>query len=93
MCLTLLSFVVVSHLQSSSSEATLDVKSLVRFATVEDGLVATDLVGDEVERFDQSQSQLLALLVLGDCNIFDVANLAKSMDTVRIAVSDRAAGD
>lgn len=80
MGLTLL-FIVVSHLEAGSPEAALDVETLVGLAAVENGLVAADLFGDEVERLDQAQTQLLALLVLGDCDILNVANLCERMDT------------
>lgn len=47
--------VVVRHLQPSPLETALDVKSLVGLATVKDGLVAADLLGDEVEGLDQAE--------------------------------------
>lgn len=80
MGLTLL-FVVVSHLEAGPPETALDVETLVGLAAVENGLVAADLFGDEVERLDQAQTQLLALLVLGHCDILNVANLCERMDT------------
>lgn len=81
MGLTLL-FVVVGHLQAGSPEAALDIETLVGLTAVEDGLVAANLFGDEVERLDQAQTQLLALLVLGDCDILNVADLCERMDAV-----------
>lgn len=68
---------VVGHLQPSPLEPALDVESFVGIAAIEYGLVATDLVGDKVEGLNQPQTQLLALLVLCDGDIFDVANHAE----------------
>lgn len=81
--LTLLAFVVVSHLQTSSPKTTLDVEALVRLAAVENALVAADLLSNEVECLDQAQAKLLALLVLGNRNILDVTDLSKFMDTTK----------
>lgn len=72
--------VVVRHLQASPLEATLDVESFVGVAAVKDGLVAADLVGDEVESLDQPKTQLLALLVFCDGDVLDVTNHAEVMD-------------
>lgn len=73
---TFASFVVVGHLQTCSSESALDVEALVGVAAVEDALVAANLFGDEIEGLDESEAELLALLVLGDGNVLDVADLA-----------------
>jgi hypothetical protein len=81
--LTLVALVVVRHLKTSSSEAALDVEALVRLAAVEDRLVAADLLGDEVERLDDPQAELLALLVLGDRDVFDVADEAEGVDAAK----------
>lgn len=72
---------VVRHLQAGPLESALDVEAFVGIAAIEDGLVATDLVGNKVEGLDQPQTQFLALLVLSDCDIFDVADHAKVVDT------------
>lgn len=71
------------HLQASPSKAALDVEALVSLAAVEDGLVAADLLGDEVQRLDDAQAQLLALLVLGDCDVFDVSDEAEIVDAAK----------
>jgi hypothetical protein len=72
--------VVVGHLQPGPLEAALDVEALVRLAAVEDRLVGADLLGDEVQGLDQAQAQLLALLVLCDRDVLDVANQAEVVD-------------
>lgn len=72
----------MGHFQPSSSEPTLDVETLVRFAAVEDGLVATNFLGDEVESLDEAKTELLALLVFGDGDILDVTHKAKTVDAV-----------
>ena len=80
--LLLLLAVVVRHLQAGPPEAALDVEALVRLAAVEDALVAPDLLGDVVQRLDDAQPELLALLVLGDGDVLDVADLAEVVDAV-----------
>jgi hypothetical protein len=70
----------VGHLQAGSSEAALDVETLVGFAAVENALVATDLLGDVVEGLYDSETELLALLVLCDGDIFDVAYSAQAVN-------------
>lgn len=70
------------HLQAGPAEATLDIESLICLAAVQYTLVAPNLLGDKVKSLDDPQSQLLALLVLGYGNIFDVTNYAQVMDAV-----------
>ena len=82
MGITLGTLVVMRHLQPCPPEAALDVEALVGLAAVEDALVAADLGRDVVERLDDAQPQLLALLVLGDRNVLDVADLAEAVDAV-----------
>ena len=77
---TLGAFEIVRHLQAGPPEPALDVEALVVLAAVEDGLVTPRLPGDEVEGLDDAQTQLLALLVLGDGDVLDVANGAEIMD-------------
>lgn len=77
---TFASLVVVGHLKTSSSEPALDVEALVGVAAVEDALVAANLLGDVVEGLDQAEAELLALLVLGDGDVLDVADLAQAVD-------------
>lgn len=68
------------HLQTGPLEAALDVEALIGFAAVEDGLVAADLLCDEVEGLDQTKTQLLPLLVLCDGNVLDVADFTEVVD-------------
>lgn len=77
---TFASLVVVGHLKASSSESALDVEAFVGVAAVEDTLVAANLLGDVVEGLDQAEAELLALLILGDGDVFDVADLAQAVD-------------
>ena len=62
------------HFQTRPLEAALDVEALVGFAAVENGLVAARLLGDEVQRLDHPETQLLALLILGDGDILDMSD-------------------
>lgn len=80
---TLISLVVMCHLQTSPSEAALDVESLVGVAAVENALVTADLFGDIVERLDESEAELLALLVFSDSDVFDVSDGTEAMDAIK----------
>jgi hypothetical protein len=77
----------VGHLETSSSEAALDVETLVGLTAVQDALVAADLLGNVVECLDDSETKPLALLVLCDGDILDVADGAKVVDAVKELVS------
>lgn len=68
------------HLQASSLEAALDIKPLIRLAAIQDGLVAAHILGDEIQRLDDLQPELLALLIFGYGDVFDVAYFAKVVD-------------
>ena len=79
---TFVALVVMCHLQAGPSEAALDVEALVGLAAVQDSLVAANLLGDVVERLDDAQAQLLALLVLGNGDVLDMAYEAEAVDAV-----------
>ena len=70
------------HFQSGSFETTLDIESLVGFAAVQDGLVASDLLRRVVQRLDDPQAELLALLVLCDSDVLDVTDESQFMDAM-----------
>ena len=78
------------HLQPRPLEPTLDVKPLIRLGAVQDALVAADLLGDEIQRLDDAQTELLALLVLGDGDVLDVADETQVVD--EFALDDQRAG-
>lgn len=84
--------VVVRHLEAGALEAALDVEALVGLAAVEDGLVAADALGDVVEGLDEAQAQLLALLVLGDGDVLDVADQTEVVDAVCVWLAVRSRG-
>ncbi len=44
-------------------------------------LVASDLLGKVVQRLDDTQTELLALLVFGHGNVFNVADSSEIMNT------------
>ena len=77
----------MGHLKTSPSEAALDVETLVGLAAVQDAFVAANLLGDVIERLNDSETELLALLVLCDGDILDVADGAKAVDAVKESVS------
>ena len=62
------------HLQPRPLETALHIEALVGFGAVQDALVAADLLGDEIEGLYELEAELLALLVLGDGDVFDVAD-------------------
>lgn len=72
----------MGHLQPSPSESTLYVEALVGLTAIEYALVAADLLGDVIERLNDPQSQLLALLILRDRDVLDVANYSQVVDAV-----------
>lgn len=72
----------MGHLQARPLEAALDVEALVGLGAVEDGLVAAGTLGDEVQRLDHLEPELLPLLVLCDRNVFDMASLPQVVDAV-----------
>lgn len=73
-------FVVVCHLKSCPLEPALHVEPLVRLATIENALVAAHLGGDEIEGLDQLESELLALLILCNGDVFDVTDESEVVD-------------
>lgn len=68
------------HLDPSPRIPALGIEPLVALGTVQDGLVAADIDGDRVERVDESEAELLALMVFADGDVFDVADGAEVMD-------------
>ena len=68
------------HFQTRPLETTLDIEALVRLRTVKNGLVATHVLRNKVQRLNDPQTKLLALLVLCDSNIYDVADEAEVVD-------------
>lgn len=62
------------HLQSGSFETTLDIESFIGFAAVQDGLVASDLLCRVVQCLYDPQAELLALLILCDSDVLNVAD-------------------
>jgi hypothetical protein len=78
------------HLQPRPLKPTLDIKPLVGLTTVQNRLIAADLLRDKVERLDNAEPQLLALLVLGDGNVLNVPDEAELVD--EFALDDERAG-
>ena len=74
----------MSHLQAGPSEPTLDVKALVCLAAVQYTFIAPHLRRNIVQSLNNPQTKLLALLVFCYCDIFDVANRAETMNTVKM---------
>lgn len=74
----------MGHFQAGPPEAALDIEPFVVFAAVEDRLVAARLLRDVVERLDEAESQLLALLVFGDGDVLDVADGPEIVDASKV---------
>lgn len=72
------------HFQTRPLETTLDIEALVRLRTVKNGLVATHVLRNKVQRLNDPQTKLLALLVLCDSNVFDVADEAEVVDATAV---------
>lgn len=68
------------HLESRPLESALDVEPLVRLAAIKNTLVAAHLGRDEIEGLDELESEFLALLVLRNGDIFDVADESEVVD-------------
>lgn len=77
--------VVVAHLDARLLVTALIVEPNILFAAVEDCLVAALLLGNMIEGLDELDAKLLALLVSGDGNIFNVPNGAQLMDTASLS--------
>lgn len=78
------------HLQPSPLEPTLYIKPLIRLGAIQNRLITAHLLRHKVERLDNPQPQLLALLVLGHGNVLNVADETKLVD--ELALDDEGAG-
>ncbi len=65
------------HLQSCPLEAALDIESLIRFAAIQNAFVAAYLSSYIIKGLDDLEAELLALLVLCNSDIFDMADETK----------------
>jgi hypothetical protein len=74
--------IVVRHLQTRPLETALDIEALVRLRAVKNSLVATHILRNKVQRLDDPQPKLLALLVLCDSNILNMTDETEVVNTV-----------
>jgi hypothetical protein len=74
------------HLQSCSFESTFYVEAFVRFTTIQNTLVTTYFLGDEIEGLDDFETEFLSLLVFRDGYIFDVTDKSEIVDTMKTKV-------
>lgn len=79
--LTYTTIVIMCHLQTSSLVPALDVESFVGFTAVENALVTTNFLCNEIKSLNQFQAKFLALLIFRDGDIFDMSNESEMMDT------------
>ena|SRR2546423_2990546 len=78
--------IVVCHLEPCPSVPTLDIEPFIRLAAIQYALVAPHLPCQIVQSLYESQSQLLALLIFCNCDIFDVAHETEAVD--KLAFND-----
>ena len=72
----------MGHLAARPLVPALDIEAFICLAAVQDGLIAAQLLGEVVEGSNDAEPELLALLVLVDGNVFDVASRAERVDAV-----------
>jgi hypothetical protein len=80
----LLFLIVLSHDQSPCLISALLIKSLICQTTTQNTLVATHVLCHRSEGLNHLQTQLLALFLFPDSNLFNMRNIAKIMNTMRI---------
>jgi len=80
------------HLEPGPLKPTLDVKPLIRLATVKNALITTNLLGHGIQRLNDPQTQLLALLVLGHRDVLDMADKPHVVDELALD-DDRSGSD
>jgi len=68
------------HLQPRPLKPALDIEPLIGLTTVQNRLIAADLLRDKIKRLNNAQPQLLALLVLGDSNVLNVPDKPELVD-------------
>jgi hypothetical protein len=72
------------HLKPCSSVSTLDIEPLIRFTAIQYALIASHLLCQVVQSLYESQTQFLALLVLGNGDIFDMAHKTEIVDELAL---------
>ena len=77
-------FIVMCHLEPSSSVSTLYIESFVRLTAVQYTLIASHLLCQVVQCLYESQAQFLPLLVLGNGDIFDMAHKTEAVDELAL---------
>jgi hypothetical protein len=71
----------MAHLRTRLLKPALLIESLIMRATIQNRLVATQTDSDGVEGFDHCYTELLALKLFQDGDLFDVAYCAEVVDT------------
>lgn len=72
--------IIMRHLQPRPLKPTLDIKTLIGLTTVQNRLIAADLLRDKVERLNNPEPEFLALLILGDGNVLNVPDEPELVD-------------
>lgn len=65
---------IMSHLNTSPLEATLDIKALIHLTAIEDSLITANMLRNIIQSLNHLQSQLLPLLILRNGNIFNMSD-------------------
>lgn len=74
----------MGHLEPSPPEATLHIETLIRLRTIQNALVAADLLSDVVQSLYYAQAELLALLVFGHSNVLNMADEPEVVDELAL---------
>ena len=82
------SVVIMGHLQPRPFEAALHIETLISLRAVQDGLVASDILGDVIQCLDDAQPKLFALLIFGDRNVLNMPNETKVVDAAILLSMD-----
>jgi len=72
------------HLEPSPLKPTLNIEALVSLAAVQNRLITPDILGHKVQRLNDPQAQLLALLVLSHSNVLDVPHKPEIMNELAL---------
>lgn len=70
----------MGHRQAGSLEPTFDIEPLIRLTAIQNGFIASNSLSHSVKSLNDSQTKLLALLVFGNGDIFDMAYQAQVVD-------------
>lgn len=80
--LTRTPIIIMRHLQPSPLIPTLNIEPLVRLAAIQNTLIASNLLGHEIQRLDELQTEFLALLIFRNSDILDMSYESEVVDAI-----------